>query len=140
MPIDVRYLDDGIGVSWLGRGIVTGQDLIDASEETFAPEERLKQVRYALVDLTQIEGVSISPADIRKKATLDGRASSVAPNAVVALVAAEDLMFGLARIWDAYVDGLSWETMVFRSVAEAESWIQERVGRVSADDLPTGSI
>ena len=139
VPIEVRYLDNGIGASWLGGGVVTGQDLIDASKETFAPEERLKQIRYALVDFTHIEGVSISPADIRKKAILDGGAASIVPNTVVALVAPEDLTFGLARVWDAYVDGLSWETMVFRSVAEAESWIEERVGRVSSDDQTTES-
>ncbi len=139
MPIEVRYLDNEIGISWLGGGGVTGQDLIDASKETFASEERLKQIRYALVDFTQIEGVSISPADIRKKAILDGGAASIAPDVVVALVAAGDLVFGLGRVWDAYVNGLSWQTKVFRSVAEAESWIDERVGRVSSDDQTTES-
>lgn len=139
MAIDVTYLDDGVGISWLGGGIVTGQDLIDASEETFGPEERLKQIRYALVDFTHIDGVSILPADIREKAILNGRAARVAPDAVVALVAEKDLMFGLARVWDAYVERLSWETEVFRSVGDAESWIRERIGRASPDDLTTGS-
>jgi hypothetical protein len=44
---------------------------------------------------------------------------------VAAGVARRDLDFGLARMWQAFVDGNGWETMIFRSQLDAARWIEE---------------
>lgn len=124
MPIDIKYLDNGLGVYWFGHGILTGQNIIEASKETFESEERLKQIKYALIDFTSIDKVIIANADIQLKFNEDERATEIAKDTIVALAASKDVMFGISRIWEAYVDELSWETNVFRSISKAKLWIK----------------
>lgn len=35
MPIEMKYLDDGRGVIYIGEGIVTGEDIISANRQFF---------------------------------------------------------------------------------------------------------
>jgi hypothetical protein len=48
--------------------------------------------------------------------------------------------YGLARMWEALVEWVGWETMAFRSLTEAEDWIRRRVKEKFGIDLanPTG--
>jgi len=35
MPIEIRYLDNGTGVLHVGRGVLSGKDILDAKSATF---------------------------------------------------------------------------------------------------------
>ena len=131
MAIEIRYLDDGIGVCWLGQGVVTGQDLLEASKETFKSEEILKQIKYAVIDFTSIDKASMQTENIRAKAGMDKIAAEINPDVVVALIASKNVMFGLTRMWEVFVDQIGWKTKVFRSKTEAEVWIKELVPEFS---------
>jgi hypothetical protein len=39
MPIEMKYLDDGRGVIYIGEGIVTGEDIISANRQFFSSKE-----------------------------------------------------------------------------------------------------
>lgn len=127
MSIEIRFLDDGIGVYWLGQGIITGQDLLEASEKTFKSEEILKHIKYALIDFSCIDKGVIQIRNIITKAGMDKKAAKINPNIVIALIVTKDIMFGLARMWEVFVDQTGWKTKVFRSKTEAELWIKELV-------------
>jgi hypothetical protein len=40
-----------------------------------------------------------------------------------AIVASRDLDYGIGRIFQAYADGLPWDTMVFRDLDSALNWL-----------------
>jgi hypothetical protein len=45
----------------------------------------------------------------------------------VALIAEQGAVLGLARMWEAFVEGIGWETKIFPSLAEAETWVRDRL-------------
>ena len=139
MSIEIRYFNNGMGVYWLGQGVLTGQDLLEASKETFKSEEKIKQLKYALIDFTSIDMESIQSAEIRVKAEMDEMAAKTNPDVVVAITASKDVMFGLSRMWEAFVDEIGWKTRVFRSRTEAELWIKETIKEQSGLDLTIGT-
>ena len=46
---------------------------------------------------------------------------------LVALIAEQGAVLGLARMWEAFVEGIGWETKIFPTLAEAETWVRDRV-------------
>jgi hypothetical protein len=65
--------------------------------------------------------------------------SKVNPKPVVALVADQDLIFGLARMWELLIDAAERETMVFRKREDAEAWITQKVKeKYGIDDVKFG--
>jgi len=54
-------------------------------------------------------------------------ASYAVPGLLVALVAERNVIVALARMWEAFIEGIGWETKIFPSIAEAQEWIRIRV-------------
>lgn len=129
MPIKVRYLDNGIGVSLIGEGKIVGDDIIKANRKIFASAEKMKKYKYGLVDYSRITEIDVSASEVDKIAAQDKKASEFIPEAVLAIAAKKDLEFGLTRMWEIIVEnsGLPWETMVFRDINKAEKWIKQKV-------------
>ncbi len=46
---------------------------------------------------------------------------------IIAIVAPQAGLFGLARMWETFVDDSTFETMIFKTRAEAEDWIQNKL-------------
>jgi len=65
--------------------------------------------------------------DIRTISERDIRTSKINRQIITAVVAGEDVVFGLSRMWQAYSDNPSLITSVFRSMDEAEQWIKEQI-------------
>ena len=129
MPIQVKYLDNGMGVMFIGTGIVTGDDVINSNKEIFFSEEKMKNYKYGLVDYSNISRLDASISDIEIMASQDKEASEFITDAVVAFIAKKDLEFALTRMWEMIAEntGLQWETMVFRDKGKAEIWIKDRI-------------
>ena len=129
MPIQVKYLDNGIGVMFIGEGVVTGGDTIGANMEVFSSKERMKKFRYGFIDYSFVSHLSVSNSEIESMVSQQMKVSELIPDAVLAFVAKKDLEFGLTRMWEIIAEntGLQWETMVFRNRGKAEMWIKDRV-------------
>jgi hypothetical protein len=134
MPIDIKVLHGGLRL--LCRGVLTGDDLIGVHNRLLASPEVLKRSKYALVDEMAVDRLDVSTAELETVADLDKRLAAVAAaHAVIAIVAPRDLGFGLARMWEVFAEETGWETMTFRSVAEAEPWVCEKVKQNFGVDL-----
>jgi hypothetical protein len=48
------------------------------------------------------------------------------PRLMVALVAEQNVVFAPTRMREAFIEGIGWETKIFPSMAEAQSWIRTR--------------
>ena len=128
MSIETTDLDGGIGVLFVGRGIVTNQEYIDIYERHLKQDkEKFSKYRYSLSDFTEVTDVDVNNESIQFIAGLCISASRINPYPIVALVADMSLVYGLSRMFEALSNETGWEIMVLRSKEEAVKWIKERV-------------
>lgn len=77
-----------------------------------------------LVDLRQADSSPRSSEVLRHLAgSLRRLPVEIAPGTKVAVVAPEDLAYGLARMYGTLADAVSWEFSVFRSMKDARKWL-----------------
>ena len=126
MPIELEHLDDGRGVLWQFRGTVTGQDMIDTNDTVFS-EEPTDRLLYLLVDTSTADQIEVSVDEIAKIALQDKMAADKYHNLVIAAVASEQSIFGLARMWEARSEDARLHTQVFRTVPEAQAWLRSLI-------------
>lgn len=136
MPIDICVLHNGRGILYHCHGKVNGRDFIDANRRLLAFKDRLKHVRYGLVDETAINGIQLSETDMLKIAVQDKKIAARVPRgAVVAVIANDEFSHELTRVWALFVAHTGWETMAFRAKWKAEGWIAEKVKENFGIDL-----
>jgi len=128
MPIDLEFVFDGTGVIYCCDGQLTPQHFFDANDRVLASPDRLAKLRFAIIDLTSMKPLAFGPADMDRIVWQDRHIASYLPSGlIVALVSPQDIGFGLARMWEASIEGLDWETMAFRSRQEADAWIRAQL-------------
>ena len=128
MPVEINDCDGGLGSYILVSGDASEEEFIDAFKMLLnQDEEKYKKYLYSLCCYTGIKQFGLSTPMVQQLADMSVRAMKINPDAIVALVADQDLYFGLARMFDALVFDEGWETNVFRSKEEAIDWIRERV-------------
>jgi hypothetical protein len=123
MPIQVNYLDNGIGIEIIASGIVTGAEIIDAHEEIYN-EENLKRQKYQIVDRTCCTQYQVYAEEIEVIAELDNRASEENPDIIIAVVSPTSLQFGMTRMWQAYLKENRLNTKIFPTREKADTWIR----------------
>ena len=102
-------------------------------------KEKFRKFRYSLSDLTAVSKVEVPTKAIELIAEFCRSAAIVNPKAVVAAVADQDLIYGLARMLEILRDETDWENEVFRNREDAEAWIRERVKeKYGIDNLTFG--
>jgi hypothetical protein len=127
MPIMIKSLDNGLGISFTGKGIVTGEDLINATRKIFSSEESIRKSRYGMLDFSKIEWFNTTSTELKIVTDMDTRAARINPDLIITIITEESSAYGLSQIWRAYMDETNWESKIFRSRPEAESWMKKRV-------------
>ncbi len=126
MPEEKKYLSDDYGVESIGKGVVSGEELYNTANVVYSGDTLLKQ-KYLLINFVHLENLDVSTEDIVKLANQDIAASKTNPNILIAIVGEQDVVFGLARMWEAHVYESAFETMVFREREEAVAWINKKI-------------
>ena len=129
MPIKLRNLDSGLGVVFIGEGIVTGQEIIRANKNLLSFKENIKISKYCIIDYSETSEYNVSTSEIQIIAAQDKEISKYLPDYIVAIVAKRDLEFGVSRMWQtiAQINDLKWDTKVFKDRNNAEKWIINKV-------------
>ena len=127
-----EFQEQGRRILQVGSGRLTGREIIQANEALLADGNRLKQLRTALVDLSDVEIVDVSPDDVRIIAGLDTQMSKLIPALAVAIVATKEHVFGMARMWQTLAETTGWDTKVFRMHPEADAWLEQMRPRKQA--------
>ena len=104
----------------VGSGTVEASEIFEA--KAALDLNRLKAVLFAIVDFQETQELNLTVNEIRDLARMDQTLSRSAPNACVAIVAPKDSHFGLARMWEIFVETSGWKTGVFRTFQEACCW------------------
>ena len=128
MSIELAFTHDGLGVIYQCEGSLGLPHFADANSRLLALPERIKKLKFVIIDgasvepqyfsVTQMEGIVLQDRHI---------ASYAVEGLLVALVAEQSTALGLARMWEAFVEGIGWETKIFPSLAEAETWVRDRM-------------
>jgi hypothetical protein len=126
MPIQIKYIDEGIGVEFISSGIVTGADIIAANKEIYRNENFYRQ-RYQLVDRTNCTKYQVSHEEIIKIAEQDKVAARINPKIIIAFISTSPLQYGISRMYQAYVGDNGFLTEVFKDRKSAEKWIEEQL-------------
>ena len=128
MPIEIVDVDDGAGALITMTGIIAEAELAEAYEPHLNQDrEKFRRYRFSLTDLRGVTELKLSTHAVQDHARRCARAAERNPDAVVAVVAEQDLEFGLARMWQMLAEGTGWQIRVFRSDERARNWIRERV-------------
>ena len=136
MPIEVEVRHDAMGVIYHCRGPMVIEDFFSANASFLATPEEIRKWRYALIDLTAVESMDIDYTDVSRVVTQNANiATNAVPGVLLAVASPRDHGFALARMWGSLVERVGWETMTFRSVAQAEAWIEKRIHEKFGIDL-----
>ena len=127
MPVELQLKEEGGLALFVASDTVTGEEHLHAHERLLANRSAMAQVRRILSDWSRVQRVEMDTGTIRKVAQMCGDAAREAEfRGRVAVVAVDDLTYGLARMWEAFVDGAGWEHRVFRDRAEATAWLAQK--------------
>src|SRR5258706_14711537 len=121
MPINIEGRQDGVGVIYNCHGDMTIDDFSQAGISFLAFPEGIKKWRHCIVDLTSVGAMHINSDDIRIVVEHNKRIAAIAqPGALLAVPSPGDLGYVLSRIGEVPMEQIVWETMTFRSSAEAD--------------------
>lgn len=125
-----------MGVIYHCSGAIVIADFFVANQTFLATPDEIRKWRYTLIDLSAVESLDINYLDVSRVVTQNATiAANAVPGVLLAVASPRDHGYALARMWGALVERVGWETMTFRSVAEAEDWIQRRVKQKFGIDL-----
>jgi hypothetical protein len=127
MPIQLEFVHDGLGVIYRCEGTLGLQHFSVANDQLLAAPDRIRKLKYAVIDAALMEPTFFSPSEMDGIVLQDLRIASYAvPGLLVALVAERNVVFALARMWEAFIEGIGWETKILPSLAEAQDWVRIR--------------
>ena len=128
MPIQLEFPDEGLGIIYRCQGVLGPQNFSDANNRLLALPNRIRKLKYVIVDAVSMDPQFFSPSEM-DGIVLQNRqtASYAAPGLLVALVAERNVVIALARMWEAFIEGIGWETKIVPSMVEAQEWICLRV-------------
>lgn len=123
MPLTYHILQDMKLVAVTHSGKIYDDEFL-AAYQSFFEDPRFDTSFNHLIDLRQTD------SSIRSVATLKEFADSVEKQCggseisrKIAVIAPQDVSFGLARIVEAFTQAMSWEFFVFRDQNAALSWL-----------------
>ena len=129
MSSKIIYLEDN-GVILEFSGILNWKDIYDANEKIYTTPEQIRSIHYQIADFTDVETTDITSAQVQKLAEQDSSAAKINPDMILAIVGSDDLVYGLARMWEAYASEVSFEKAVFRQLEDAKKWINQKVSAI----------
>jgi hypothetical protein len=81
------------------------------------------------VDHSAIPEEKVDTASLRTLAGRVGKNLELIPEGLVAIVAPNDILYGLSRMWETLADRSALTTRVMRTRAEAVAWLKEELGK-----------
>lgn len=128
MPIEIIELSRGVGTTIIGMGVVNEKELVRMIINHLNQDrEKLRRHLFSLIDLTEVTDLRISAQAVQEIADYCVSAAMANGEAVVAIVANQDFIYGYARMWEILSYQTSWDIMVFRKTQNAKDWIKKSV-------------
>ena len=125
MPVTTETTEDFQGIIQTGRGLVTGDELVQACHAAFHLVQNTRNFHYEFVDLTDATALQFSPGDLEQITERDRMAAVYRPDAIVVIVAPQKEFYDLAKAWESRVQDLGWTTHITRDRAAGLKWLKQ---------------
>jgi len=136
MPIDYRQVDGGLGNVITASDVVTEEEFIGFYKDFFSQDEnRLANYRFGLSDYSAVTELHVNVEAVKRVVAMSTRTASIIPDTLVAICAPQTYVFGLARMWEIFLDVSHWETHVFKDRDEAVAWLRKRAREKCGIDI-----
>lgn len=124
MPLTTETTPDFQGIVHHASGIVTGDELVEASSAALRLVQNTQNFHYEFVDLSGATELRDAGEEHLDQLTAQDRlAATYRPNAVVVIVAPRDDFYELGKAWERRVQALGWSTFIARRRDEATAWL-----------------
>lgn len=125
MPYTTELTKDCLGIEHVGRGIVTGYDLLAASITARQLVQNTENFNYELIDFSAVTEMQMQPDSVDRIVAQDRMAAKVRPHAVIVIIAPHDHSYAVAGEWERKVRDLGWTIHISRDRAEALRWLDK---------------
>ena len=125
MPYQIVYSENPLGVVTTFSGIITDENLIQSCIDRALEEDILKDLIYIMDDFSSVSEFKVTSEGVKKCAEVSVAASMLNNKIIHVAIMPSDLLYGMARMWQAYIDETGWTSNIVRSREDAEQWLQE---------------
>ena len=126
MPIE-HHIVQGKYIVFQATSTVTGAEIIAANEWLYTEPQNEEAAKFQLWDFSATTQIVVDIGMIEKMASQDKQAAQTISRIVAALVAPEDLIYGLSRMWQAFADDEAIQSQIFRDFHSAEVWLRSQM-------------
>jgi hypothetical protein len=123
MPVTCEIDSEAGLVRTTFRGQVDIEEVVRALEDVLHRPD-FRPGLNGIVDLREGD-IDTQARDVKRLATMMERYRAQIGKSRTAIVVARDVTYGMARMYQAYAESTSIETMVFRSLDDAHRWLAE---------------
>lgn len=116
----IEFINNGAILRLSGE--VTSAEIYEVNTKIFQ-HHGFESLRYQLWIFSSITDFIMSAEELRKTAKRDREMSEKNPAHKVAVVCASPLVFGMARMYEAFYGDGPWEIMIFYDQAKADEWL-----------------
>jgi hypothetical protein len=135
VPVHLIRTDGLVGAYQPVHRKATGEELLAENMDMFfRRSESFAQCRFWWADFTGGDVSEVSTVDIHALQEIAVKASEINSKLALVIVAPDDLTFGLARMFNLFVDATGWELGSFRTVEDGFAWLQATLGREITPD------
>ena len=139
MSYTTELSDDCMGIHHLGKGAVSGAEILDACRATTQLLQNTENFHYEFIDLSEVTELEISADELNRIIAQDFYAATFRPEAVVVIVAPRQEIFEMVKRWEQRVTGIGWQTHIARERGEAVRWLQEHYPDPAAHSVESRS-
>ena len=122
MPMTYSIDSTRLAISTTASGVLTDQDIL-AHKNKLLSDPDLKPGMVELMNLQGITKAEVTPDGIKRLAVLDDSDKEALGDFKLAIVVSQDLMFGMARIFEALTTEGPPSVFVSKDVDSAKSWL-----------------
>lgn len=121
MPIHWTDYDNGSYVEIKATGTVIESEWLAMHDALLGSDEKAARIKHVLSDWTGATDVRLSSEAIRRGALMSTAAKF---SGRLAVVASQDVVYGLARMWEGHVELAAWPHAVFKDHESAKAWLR----------------
>jgi hypothetical protein len=144
MPYETTLINHGAGILRRGRGVLTGQEMIETARAVPASAIDWTRITHIVLDFEPVESFAVTALDIQTLATLaEANSGLFARVRILAVAAPQDMQWEMARKFEAYQCLPELKVHIFRSMDELMKWLPSALqpeSRIPATAAPRKSI
>lgn len=127
MPYEINVVENGTQIITRYFGFLSSDDIIESYKKRFSDVEMIVKYKLLLSDYTDVTKTNLSDLNVKFLGGMYLNASSYNSDVIAIAILPQDLLYGLGRMWEVYVEDMHWEEYIFRSREEALNFMNKKI-------------